>query len=60
MREKDKMAKRLSEGMEWGRERVLRLLCQTGADCNLPTSPAILLRLLLRNHQEKKLSQRFC
>lgn len=60
MREGDKMAERRSEGTEWGREGVLRLLCQTGADCNLHASPAILLRLLLRNHQEKKLSQHFC
>lgn len=63
MREGDKMAEeRRSEGMEWGGERregVLRLLCQTGADCNLDASPAILLRLLLRNHQAKKLSQHF-
>lgn len=63
MREGDKMAEeRRSEGMERGGERregVLRLLCQTGADCNLDASPAILLRPLLRNHQEKKLSQHF-
>lgn len=59
----DKMVER-DGAREWDgeerREGVLKLLCQTGADCNLHASPAILLRLLLRNHQEKKLSQRFC
>lgn len=58
--QRDKMVENLSEEGERKKTGSAEIALLDLCNCNLHASLAILLRLLLRNHQEKELSQHFC